>query len=504
MVLILAASGCTHSHSHEDGHSHEDDHFHNSSGGHGPEALQFTHYTDKTELFIEFEPLVSGKERMGIAHFTILGERFKPVTEGKLRVQSTGTGAIAEVQMDQPDKTGIYKVKMQAQRSGMTDLQFILQTSQYSDTIRLDSMMVYESDSAAIAAAIPSVEDSRNISYLKEQAWNVDFATQPASVQLFSESLRTSGQLISSPEDESLVTAQISGIISFQGEALSPGMSVAVGKALFTIRSNEVVRSEIQSEYEKAEDDLKTAKQHYDRAQALIQDRIISQKEFLDARLRYEQAKTQLDRYRTAQQFSKNQATVRSASAGYIRDVLVENGQFVSAGQTLATLSKNKKLVLHADVSQKYFSKIALIRSANFKAAGDDRVYSTTQLNGKLKSFGRTVETKAPFIPILFELENTAGLIPGSAVEVYLLAAATPALVIPEQALIEEQGIFYVYVQLAGEQFQKREVKIGSGDGKLVKILSGLDAGERVVTLGAYHIKLSTAGGALPAHGHEH
>jgi multidrug efflux pump subunit AcrA (membrane-fusion protein) len=76
--------------------------------------------------------------------------------------------------------------------------------------------------------------------------------------------------------------------------------------------------------------------------------------------------------------------------------------------------------------------------------------------------------------------------------------------VIPVSALVEEQGIFYVYVQTEGESFQKRELKLGANDGQKVQVLSGLSEGERVVTKGGYQIKLSQASGALPAHGHEH
>ena len=89
-------------------------------------------------------------------------------------------------------------------------------------------------------------------------------------------------------------------------------------------------------------------------------------------------------------------------------------------------------------------------------------------------------------------------------VEVFLLSDTKSTLVIPVSALLEEQGIFYAYVQMDGERFQKRELKIGASDGKNVQVLAGITEGERVVTKGGYQIKLSTASGTLPAHGHEH
>jgi multidrug efflux pump subunit AcrA (membrane-fusion protein) len=96
-------------------------------------------------------------------------------------------------------------------------------------------------------------------------------------------------------------------------------------------------------------------------------------------------------------------------------------------------------------------------------------------------------------------------MLAGSFAEVYLKTTLiNDALVIPVSALIEEQGIFYVYVQTEGESFQKRELKLGANDGQKVQVLSGVNAGERVVTKGGYQIKLSQASGTLPTHGHEH
>ena len=89
--------------------------------------------------------------------------------------------------------------------------------------------------------------------------------------------------------------------------------------------------------------------------------------------------------------------------------------------------------------------------------------------------------------------------------EVYLKSFPRPdALVIPVSSLIEEQGNFFVYVQAEGESFQKREVQLGANDGINVQVLSGVSEGERVVTKGAYQIKLSSMSGTMPAHGHEH
>ena len=78
------------------------------------------------------------------------------------------------------------------------------------------------------------------------------------------------------------------------------------------------------------------------------------------------------------------------------------------------------------------------------------------------------------------------------------------ALKIPVSALMEEYGTFSVYVQTGGETFEKRDVVLGVSDGIYVQILSGVDEGERVVTTGAYQVKMASMSGQVPEHGHSH
>jgi len=153
----------------------------------------------------------------------------------------------------------------------------------------------------------------------------------------------------------------------------------------------------------------------------------------------------------------------------------------------------------------KYFDKIPLITSANFKPANSAMTYSTNTNSGKKITYGRSISENTPFIPIHFEIESKGDIIPGTVGEVFLkLSTKQNVLVIPASSLIEEQGLFFVFVQTEGEKFQKREVIVGGNDGQNVSILDGVKEGERVVNQGAYYIKLAMASGALPAHGHEH
>ena len=100
----------------------------------------------------------------------------------------------------------------------------------------------------------------------------------------------------------------------------------------------------------------------------------------------------------------------------------------------------------------------------------------------------------------------TKAILSGAFVEVYLLSAPIEkALVLPITSLTEEQGAYFVYIQLDEDGYKKQEVQIGANNGKDVQILSGIKAGDRVVTEGAYQIKLAANSNIIPeGHSHSH
>ncbi len=497
-------------HSHDHPHDAENKHAHDEHGNHitpeepALEPLVYTLYTNKTELFVEFQPLITGTESRFAAHFTALGELFTAIDTGSVTLSLIGSAGTQAITANAPEVPGIFRLRMTPEKTGDYNLIFKIVSPAYTDTVTIENVRVYPDANAAMSDQPSETGSGSDITYLKEQAWKVEFANAPAQVQPFSEIIRTSGRIISAPGDEAVLTSQIGGIITFSGSGHIPGSAIASGSSLFTIKSNEVVQSNLSADVTKAEADVDASKKNFDRANELVKDKIISEREFIEAKLRYEQAQTQLNAVKVNRSFNSNRQNVTAPIGGFLKNITVENGQYVSAGQPLATISKNKKLLLQAEVSQKYFPKLSAITSANFKIPGNDAVFNTRQLNGRLMSYGKSADANSPFIPVTFEIDNVGNFIPGSVVEVFLQSTSTPALIIPVSALLEEQGIFYVYVQTEGESFQKREVKIGASDGLHVQVLSGVTDGERVVTEGAYQIKLSTASGTLPAHGHEH
>ena len=465
------------------------------------EALAYTLYTAKSELFVEFKPLVVGQTSKFAAHLTILGENFLPYTEGTVTVSLMQAGKDLKNTATAPSSPGIFRLALQPVQAGICKLVFDIKTAGFTDQFIIDSVPVYADEKTAIAAQ-PIEAGDGDISYLKEQAWKVEFANAPVKKEMMFDVIKATGEIQSPPGDEVTIAARSNGIVKFVGNNNVTGSAIRAGQTMFTVTGGEIPFENVEAAKQTARAEMATAKIEYTRANELIKDKLITQGDYQNAKLRYEQAQITLNN------LGRNYSGGKSLSSsinGFIKNIMVSEGEFVAAGQPLATITKNQRLVLKADVSLKDAEKINSIQEANFTIIQNKQSYNTKELNGKLLAVGKTTAANSPFIPVHFQIDSRPGMLPGSFAEVFLKTIPiNDALVIPVSALVEEQGIFYVYVQTEGESFQKRELKLGANDGQQVQVLSGLVEGERVVTKGGYQIKLSQASGALPAHGHEH
>lgn len=75
---------------------------------------------------------------------------------------------------------------------------------------------------------------------------------------------------------------------------------------------------------------------------------------------------------------------------------------------------------------------------------------------------------------------------------------------IPLSAVVDDAGTPVVFVQVEGESFERRVVRLAHRERDLVGVSSGVREGEHVVTRGAFAVKLAASSGTIPAHGHSH
>ncbi len=315
----------------------------------------------------------------------------------------------------------------------------------------------------------------------------------------FRQVITTSGEVQAAQGDESVVVANVAGVVTF-ARPVTDGMSVGKGTAILNISAANMPDGD---PVERARIAHETAKEEFDRASRLVKNQIISQKEYNSVKEKYENARLTYEAISKHQ--TKGGVAVVAPIGGYIKNCLVQEGDYVSVGQPLVSITQNRRLFLRADVSQRYYNYLHGIKSANFKTPFDNKVYELDALHGRLLSYGKASGGSSLYVPVTFEFDNKVDVIPGSCVEIYLLSAEMPdVLAIPVSALTEEQGLHFIYLQLDAECYKKQEVQLGAYNGKEVQVLSGLKAGDKVITQGAYQVKLASASNVLPAHSHEH
>ena len=315
----------------------------------------------------------------------------------------------------------------------------------------------------------------------------------------FRQVIRTSGEVLAAQGDEATVVATTAGIVSFP-TSMVEGKSVGKGSNLMVVSARNLAEGEPA---ERARIAYEAAKDEYDRAQKLVDSGIVSKKEFATIKETYENAR--LGYEALVSQAGKTGQRILAPISGYVKTCLVKEGDYVTVGQPLMTLTQNRRLFLRAEVSERYYKYLSGVVSANFKTPYDDRVYALDELHGRVLSYGKSTDDSLFYLPITFEFDNRVDVVPGSYVEIYLLSGEMKdVMVLPKTAITEEQGVNFVYLQVDAEGYKKQEVKLGADNGREVQVLSGVHAGDKVVVEGAYHVKLASASNAIPAHTHEH
>jgi membrane fusion protein, heavy metal efflux system len=153
-------------------------------------------------------------------------------------------------------------------------------------------------------------------------------------------------------------------------------------------------------------------------------------------------------------------------------------------------------------VPESELAKLRQLSGAEIEMPGTGQI---RQAN-RLVSVGRLVDSSTRTVPVTYETDNRDHRLAVNQTVFLrlLLAPATKSPVVPEAAIIDDAGRPVVFVQRAGETFLRRPVKLGVRNSGLVQVVEGLNPGDRVVTKGAYLIRLSTMSSAVPAHGHVH
>lgn len=476
------------------------------------EPVRKTAWTASTELFMEYEPVRPGSEASFLVHMTILKD-FKPLTDAVLTMTFTPqTGEPIVVKAEKPQRPGIYLAKALFKQEGIYALKAVYAGKDGSDAVTVPGIVVGTSDKELHEEPHAADTGGAKISFLKEQQWVVEFKTGMPKREPVSAALTAAGEIIPLPSSDVTVAAPLAGTISNTADIAHLGRKVAKNEALAVIKppiGQQGGLGHFNASYAEAKNRLALAEQEYERAKRLYEAKAVPKRRLDEAELARVNAATAFapldaSSREMQQSITENRVVIRSPLSGTVAELFVANGKAVEAGQPLFRIVNASTVWLKAHVPATEIGGINNVGSAHFTVQGVPGILKPA----RLVTVNNMVDPRTRTVPVLFEVNNEKGLLKvGMFADVQLATGrAENALTLPEDALFEDEGRHFIFVQRDGEAFERREVKTGLRGTGSIQIVSGISADERVVLKGGYYVKLASLSSRMPdAHaGHAH
>jgi membrane fusion protein (multidrug efflux system) len=337
---------------------------------------------------------------------------------------------------------------------------------------------------AAVLGGIKGLQIDRMIAHGKQYVPPPEtVTTATATIQNWESVLTAVGSLTA--VQGVTVTAELSGkIVQID---FKPGSLVKAGDLLVKQDT-----SSEEAQLRAAEATVVLAKLNLERLGKLLSERTISQAQFDNAEASYKQAVAQADNIRTV--IAKK--TIRAPFAGRLGIRLVNLGQVINEGQSIVSLQSLDPIFVDFALPQQ---QLALVQPGLRVRVTTDALPGQV-VEGKISAINPQVDTATRNIRVQATVANPhEQLRPGMFVSVGVVLPARPAvLVIPATAVLYapySDSVFVVEersdektgasVQVLRQQF----AQLGEKRGDFIAVVSGLQAGDTVVSTGVFKLR---------------
>lgn len=181
---------------------------------------------------------------------------------------------------------------------------------------------------------------------------------------------------------------------------------------------------------------------------------------------------------------------IRSPISGVVTDRPLYPGEMATAGTPLLTVMDLTHVIAKAHIPQAEAALLKVGDTANVSAPGLE-----DPIPGKVSVVSPALDPNSTTVEVWVDARNPhQALKPGTSVSISMLAQTIPdALTVPAAAVLTEpDGTTSVMVIGEDSRAHQRDVKTGVRQDNQIQIVSGLKAGERVVTAGAYGLPDNT------------
>ena len=295
------------------------------------------------------------------------------------------------------------------------------------------------------------------------------------------------------------VLPSIGSLTAVQGVTIATELPGKVVKIVFTPGSRVkkgdlLLRQDTSSEEAQlpgTEASLTLSSRNLSRAKSLIAEEMISQSQLDTAQANFQQAQAAVDNLRS--QIAKK--TVRAPFSGRLGIRLVNLGQSLREGDAIVSLQTLSPIYVDFQLPQQYLNQVRQGLPVRVTADGlPDR-----QLTGKITAINPQVNVATRSIGVQATLQNAEELLrPGMFVSVeVVLPKLQTVLSIPTTAVLYApfgDSVFIIEEKQTedGKKYlalRQQFIRLGEKRGDFVSILSGLNAGESVVSTGVFKLR---------------
>ena len=296
------------------------------------------------------------------------------------------------------------------------------------------------------------------------------------------------------------VMAQLGDTVE-QGQPLVELDSPDADAAISTFLQAQAAERQAQATLAKAKADLARATDLYDYKAIAEKDLLGARNDFAQAtegvetaRAALEQARRKLELLGLTPKGSRQPVFVRAPLSGKIIEVNVAPGEYRGAVSSHSDTT-TAPLMTIADLSTVWVSAEVPEPSVRLIHVGEPVSISflsfpDESFTGKVTRIGDVLDPQTRTLKVYVVLPNPQGrLRPEMFGSVRLLGPTRAVPVVPPTAIIQEYGQALVFVEQKPGQFERRQISTGVRIGSAVAVLSGVQAGDRVITDGAVLLK---------------
>lgn len=279
------------------------------------------------------------------------------------------------------------------------------------------------------------------------------------------------------------VTAKISNRVT--AIRFREGQQVKAGDVLVEFDSEQV-----RANLTEAEATLSDSRSQFNRSRELYATKALS-----EAQLDQLQATLSVNEARVAGARSQlNDTIIRAPFSGRVGLRNISVGSFVSPGTVITTLDDTSIIKLDFSVPEVF---LAALKEGLTINAGTT-AYANDVFKGQVSSIDSRLDPVSRAVIVRAKIDNPDGrLKPGMLMTVKLMRSETPALLIPEQALVPEGNRAFVFAVRDGKA-AKIEVQTGRRRPGEVEIVAGVSEGEVVVIEGTQKVREGVQVKAIP------